>query len=125
MAGAGVTRYMGNHPLAAGMAGTLVAAAMAGLTLLTSGMGRVDALDHAQSTSPNLVSGQSVVQSDGETVAVTESVGCATRVPADGENALDPLAAADRQRYAAKAGGRNRISAAQWAARSMARDSSA
>ncbi|NKJ46035.1 diguanylate cyclase [Burkholderia sp. SG-MS1] len=60
-AGAGVTRYVGNHPLVAGMAGTLVAVAMAGLTLLTLGMGRADALDHARQTSQNLVS---IISSD-------------------------------------------------------------
>ena len=52
----GVTRYVGNHPWVAGAAGTLVAAAMAGLTLLTLGMGRADALSHAHQTSQNLVS---------------------------------------------------------------------
>jgi diguanylate cyclase (GGDEF)-like protein len=71
------------------------------------------------------VQGRHVVQSDGEAVTVTVSVGCATCVPAPGESALDLLAAADRQLYAAKAGGRNRTSSAQWRARSVAQDSSA
>jgi diguanylate cyclase (GGDEF)-like protein len=56
-----VTRYVGNHPLVAGMAGTLIAAAMAGLTLLTLQLGRADALDHARQTSQNLVS---IISSD-------------------------------------------------------------
>ncbi|WMY11931.1 GGDEF domain-containing protein [Paraburkholderia phenoliruptrix] len=55
-AGAGVARYVGNHPVLAGLAGTLVAFAMAGLTLLTLFNGRTDALDHARETSQNLVS---------------------------------------------------------------------
>ena len=53
--GAGVSRYVGNHPSFVGVAGTLVAVAMAGLTLLTLGSGRTDALDHARETSRNLV----------------------------------------------------------------------
>jgi diguanylate cyclase (GGDEF)-like protein len=71
------------------------------------------------------VQGQHVVQSNGENIAVTVSIGCASCVPAEGENALDLLAAADRQLHAAKTGGRNRICSAQWTARSMAKDSSA
>lgn len=59
--GAGVTRYVGNHPVLAGLAGTLVAVAMAGLTLLTLLNGRTDALDHARETSENLVS---IISSD-------------------------------------------------------------
>ncbi|CAH2792514.1 MAG: FOG: GGDEF domain [uncultured Paraburkholderia sp.] len=55
-AGAGVARYVGNHPVLAGLAGTLVAFAMAGLTLLTLLNGRTDAFDHARETSQNLVS---------------------------------------------------------------------
>jgi diguanylate cyclase (GGDEF)-like protein len=57
----GVTRYVGNHPLVAGITGTLIATAMAGLTLLTLELGRADALDHARQTSQNLVS---IVSSD-------------------------------------------------------------
>ena len=53
--GTGVSRYVGNHPFFAGMAGTLVAVSMAGLTLLTLSTGRADALDHARDTSQNLV----------------------------------------------------------------------
>ncbi|WP_407070702.1 GGDEF domain-containing protein [Paraburkholderia rhynchosiae] len=58
---AGVARYIGNHPVLAGVAGTLVAVAMAGLTLLTLLSGRTDALDHARETSQNLVS---IISSD-------------------------------------------------------------
>ncbi|WP_223216728.1 GGDEF domain-containing protein [Paraburkholderia phenoliruptrix] len=59
--GAGAARYVGNHPVLAGLAGTLVAVAMAGLTLLTLANGRTDALDHARETSGNLVS---IISSD-------------------------------------------------------------
>ena len=65
------------------------------------------------------VQSQNVVHSDGETIAVTVSIGCATCVPADGANALDLLAAADRQLYAAKAAGRNRVSSATAAAQTI------
>jgi diguanylate cyclase (GGDEF)-like protein len=62
------------------------------------------------------VQARRVVQDQGERVTVTVSIGCATCVPAAGESALDLLAAADRQLYAAKAAGRNRTSSAQWTA---------
>ena len=65
-----------------------------------------------------------VLHRDGEAIAVTVSIGCATCVPAEGANALDLLAAADRQLYAAKAAGRNRVNSTVWAGRSMAQDSS-
>ncbi|WP_233834330.1 sensor domain-containing diguanylate cyclase [Paraburkholderia sp. ZP32-5] len=53
---AALTRHLGNRPWLAGVAGTVVAAAMAGLTLLTLDAGRTEALDHASQTSQNLVS---------------------------------------------------------------------
>lgn len=65
-----------------------------------------------------------VVHRDGEAIAVTVSIGCATCVPADGANALDLLAAADRQLYEAKAAGRNRVRSAVSAGSSVAQDSS-
>ncbi|MDE1007329.1 MAG: diguanylate cyclase [Paraburkholderia fungorum] len=65
-----------------------------------------------------------VAHRDGEVIAVTVSIGCATCVPADGANALDLLAAADRQLYAAKAAGRNRVRSAVSAGSSVAQDSS-
>jgi diguanylate cyclase (GGDEF)-like protein len=65
-----------------------------------------------------------ILHSDGETIAVTVSIGCATCVPAEGAKALDLLAAADRQLYAAKAAGRNRVNSAMWTGRSIVQDSS-
>jgi diguanylate cyclase (GGDEF)-like protein len=52
---------VGSHPFLAGLAGTVVATAMACLTFLTLYDGRADALDHAQETSRNLVS---IISSD-------------------------------------------------------------
>ncbi|CAH2774590.1 MAG: FOG: GGDEF domain [uncultured Paraburkholderia sp.] len=52
---AGASRYVGNHPSFAGLAGSLVAVAMAGLTLLTLSSGRTDALNYSRDTSQNLV----------------------------------------------------------------------
>lgn len=69
------------------------------------------------------VQSQSIVQSDGETAAVTVSIGCATCVPADGANVLDLLAAADRQLYAAKAAGRNQVRSTARVDRSVAQGS--
>jgi diguanylate cyclase (GGDEF)-like protein len=54
--GAVFTRAIGNHPYLAGIAGTLVASAMACLTFLTLLDGRTDALNHSRETSQNLVS---------------------------------------------------------------------
>jgi len=53
---AAMTRYLGNRPWLAGVAGTLVATLMAVLTLLTLDAGRTETLDHARQTSRNLVS---------------------------------------------------------------------
>lgn len=69
------------------------------------------------------VQSQHVVHSRGETSAVTVSVGCATCVPAEGASALDLLAVADQQLYAAKTAGRNRVNSTMWAGRSVAEDS--
>ncbi len=43
---------------------------------------------------------------------VTVSVGCATRMPSRGGNALELMAAADQQLYAAKSAGRNQVKSA-------------
>ncbi|HZZ09723.1 MAG TPA: diguanylate cyclase [Paraburkholderia sp.] len=56
-----VSRFVGNHPYFAGVAGTLVAVSMAGLTLLTLEAGRTDTLDHARETAQNLVA---IISSD-------------------------------------------------------------
>jgi diguanylate cyclase (GGDEF)-like protein len=69
------------------------------------------------------VQGQDVIHGDGESATVTVSVGCATCVPAEGANALDLLAAADRQLYVAKAAGRNRVSSDMLTERPMPQDS--
>ncbi|MCC8400858.1 diguanylate cyclase [Paraburkholderia sp. MMS20-SJTN17] len=52
----GMTRYVGNRPWVAGIAGTLVALAMSILIALEVGAGRSETLDHARQTSQNLVS---------------------------------------------------------------------
>ncbi|WP_233852624.1 diguanylate cyclase [Paraburkholderia sp. HD33-4] len=52
----GMTRYVGNRPWVAGVAGTLVALAMSILTAVEVGEGRREMLDHARQTSQNLVS---------------------------------------------------------------------
>ncbi|MFM0095427.1 diguanylate cyclase [Paraburkholderia nemoris] len=65
-----------------------------------------------------------VAHRDGEAITITVSIGCATSVPAAGASALDLLAAADRQLYAAKAAGRNRVRSATWAGQSVAQDAS-
>ena len=52
----GMTRYVGNRPWVAGVAGTLVALAMSILIALEVGEGRSETLDHARQTSQNLVS---------------------------------------------------------------------
>jgi diguanylate cyclase (GGDEF)-like protein len=54
-------RAVGNHPIYAGMTGTLLALAMACLTFLTLSDGRTDALNHAHQTSENLVA---IISSD-------------------------------------------------------------
>ncbi|WP_083654684.1 diguanylate cyclase [Burkholderia sp. SRS-W-2-2016] len=51
-----MVRHVSDWPWLAGIAGTLVATAMAGLTLATLNAGRRDALEHARQTSQNLVS---------------------------------------------------------------------
>ncbi|WP_233804934.1 GGDEF domain-containing protein [Paraburkholderia sp. HP33-1] len=51
-----MTRYVGNRPWVAGVAGTLVALAMSILIALEVGAGRSETLDHARQTSQNLVS---------------------------------------------------------------------
>ena len=82
-AGAGVARYVGNHPVLAGLAGTLVAFAMAGLTLLTLFNGRTDALDHARETSQNLVSTVS-----GVGLASTKAIGSWATARSDDEQRM-------------------------------------
>nr|WP_241024655.1 diguanylate cyclase [Burkholderia sp. Ac-20365] len=54
--GAAVSQAVGRRPFLTGIAGTLIASAMAGLTLATLYAGRTDALNHARETSANLVS---------------------------------------------------------------------
>jgi len=51
-----VSQAVGRRPFLTGIAGTLIASAMAGLTLATLYAGRTDALNHARETSANLVS---------------------------------------------------------------------
>ncbi|WP_432711306.1 sensor domain-containing diguanylate cyclase [Paraburkholderia acidicola] len=52
---AALARAVGNHPFVAGIAGTAVAVAMAGLTFVSLYAGRADALTHAHETSQSLV----------------------------------------------------------------------
>jgi hypothetical protein len=51
-----MTRYVGNRPWVAGVAGTVVALAMSTLIALEVGEGRTEMLDHARQNSQNLVS---------------------------------------------------------------------
>lgn len=54
--GAAVSHAVGDRPFVTGIAGTLIATAMAGLTVATLYSGRNDALSHARETSANVVS---------------------------------------------------------------------
>jgi diguanylate cyclase (GGDEF)-like protein len=69
------------------------------------------------------VEDMSIVLADGATAAVTVSIGCASCVPVDGMGALELLAAADEQLYAAKAAGRNQVKSAVWAEAELPQDS--
>ncbi|WP_118180147.1 sensor domain-containing diguanylate cyclase [Paraburkholderia phosphatilytica] len=66
-----MSRAVGNRPFATGLAGTLIAAAMAVLTFATLLSGRYDALEHARETSESLVS---IISSDLERTVETSDL---------------------------------------------------
>ncbi|WP_420873853.1 hypothetical protein [Paraburkholderia azotifigens] len=101
-----MSQAVGNRPFLTGIAGTLIASAMAGLTLATPYSGRADALNHARETSANLVL---LISGDLARNVEIYDLSLQETVHRSQEPTVWLIAAADTQLYAAKAAGRNQV----------------
>jgi diguanylate cyclase (GGDEF)-like protein len=82
---ASISRTVGNRPFTTGLAGTLIASAMAVLTFATLLSGRHDALQHARETSESIVS---IISSDLERTVETSDLSLQSIVEGAGRRDL-------------------------------------